>query len=93
MVEELMGIVEFNSKKYITSKRLHEELKLIKTLKDTNKSIRNMPTYETLLTDGHLVEVDNNYAKSLGSGSLPLLIKSNSYRPVMLSMRNSGAIF
>lgn len=80
----LMDIIEFNGKKYITSKRFHEEYKPTRRVSDTNQSIRSMPAYTNLVESGHIVDVTREYADSDASGVLPLVVKSNAYNPVML---------
>jgi hypothetical protein len=84
MPVDLLGVIEFGGKKWITSKKFHEEFKPTGRVADTNQSIRAMPTYGKLLEEGHILEVDSNYVKSHESGELPLLMKSNSYKPIML---------
>ena len=43
-----------------------------------------METYEELLGQGHVVEVDAHYPKKLGDADLVSRIKSNSYNTAML---------
>lgn len=80
----LMGAIEFQGKKYITSKMLHDEVKPTARVSEMNRAIRDMPTYETLVREGHIVEADAKYAKTLEGAELAPLIKSGGYQPVML---------
>ncbi len=82
--DALYNFIKLDGKTYITSHLLHRDVKPTSELKITNRSIRNMETYEELLQQSNIIEVDYNYAKSLRGAELAPVIKSNGYNPIML---------
>jgi hypothetical protein len=73
-------MIEHNGRNYITSKEWHEQVKPMARTSETNRAIRGMETYGTLLADGHIIELTKDDA----SADLALLVISNGYNPVML---------
>lgn len=73
-------MIEYNGKTYITSKEWHEQVKPTASVSNTNKAIRSMETYISLLENGHIVDVQRNSGDSI----LESLVVANSYNPVML---------
>ena len=84
MKNALYEIVIYNGKRFITSHKLHEEVKPTKSLSSTNRSIRDAETYQELLENGHIVEVDMQTANNTTESVLASVIKSNGYNPIML---------
>lgn len=80
----LLTFVEHAGKTWITSKKFYEDFKPTTRVSETNRSIREMPTYDKLIEDRHILEVDGNYVKSLEGADLAPLVKSNGYQPIML---------
>jgi len=69
-----------NEREYITSKEWHEQVKPTASVSNTNKAIRSMETYASLIEQGHIVEVQRDSGNSI----LESLVVANSYNPVML---------
>ena len=80
--QSLFEFVEVDGKKYITSHLFHEQVKPTGAVKTTNNAIRNAPTYEKLREESHILEIDKTSSRD--AVLLNLLLKANSYRPVML---------
>ena len=80
----LLQVIEFKNKKWITSKKLHDDMQPTSSVTNTNKAIREMPAFSQLVAEGHLLLIDRNYAKSFSDSILESLILSNSYRPILL---------
>lgn len=80
----ILGSIRYLGKDYITSKKFHEEVQPTSGVFETNRAIRDMPTYPALVEGAHILEVDNSYTKAVGDADLASLVKSNSYRPIML---------
>jgi len=83
----LYDVIDYQGKKYITSHRLHEDIKPTSDLKSTNRAIRTAETYKTLFENGNILELSYEDVKALGDRSstdLVLLFSSNGYKPVVL---------
>lgn len=78
----LLDIIDFRGKKWITSKKLHEDMKPTSGISETNRAIRLMPAYASLLEDGHVFIADRSEAE--GDAEIASLVKANSYNQVML---------
>jgi hypothetical protein len=55
-------MIEFQGKSYISSKEWHEQVKPTDELRLTNRSIRAMETYETLVANRHILELQRGEA-------------------------------
>jgi hypothetical protein len=80
-MSNLLSIIELNGKKWVSSKKLHEDLKPTSSVAATNRAIREMPSYSQLVEEGHIYNLRRELDRDAEIASL---IKSNSYNPIML---------
>ena len=81
--------VTFNGRTYITSTLLHKQkreggMSKYEQMSHFLRMIREIDCFCRLLESADIVELDSNVLKSLSNPDLGLLIKSNSYKPLLL---------
>ena len=80
---ELHEVIEFKGRMFITTHKLFEDLgSPFHQVGGLNRAIRGMETYETLKIEFHIVELSSD--DHWGKAEHALLIKANSYKPVVL---------
>ncbi len=81
--------VSLNGRAYITSTLLHKQkreggMSKYELLADFTKMVRNIDCYDRLLENSDLIELNKNSNEIRGSADLAELVKSNSYRGLLL---------
>lgn len=89
ILSPLMQAIQHNEQTYFTSQYFHSQYKAnaggkYQNLSDFNALIRSIETYPIYVNTGDIVELIWAEVKEITKGSLPSVMKSNAYRPIML---------